>query len=90
MDGLCLGKWSAQTPAKVGANSLPTEFEQSLVRLWWEALPIAATGLAGDGETVSVTFTVPEQAGEYEYICSFPGHYAADMKGVLTVKSASS
>lgn len=47
---------------------------------------IAATGLAGGGETVEVTFTVPEETGDYEYICSFPGHYAAGMKGTLTVK----
>lgn len=47
---------------------------------------IAATDLAGGGETVEVTFTVPEEPGEYEYICSFPGHYSAGMKGVLTVK----
>lgn len=47
---------------------------------------VAATSLAGGGETVEVTFTVPEEKGDYEYICSFPGHYAAGMKGVLTVK----
>ena len=47
---------------------------------------IAATGLAGGGETVEVTFTVPEETGEYEYICSFPGHYPAGMKGVLKVQ----
>lgn len=47
---------------------------------------VAATGLAGGGETVEVTFTVPEEKGDYEYICSFPGHYAAGMKGILTVK----
>lgn len=48
---------------------------------------IAATGLAGGGETVEVTFTVPETEGEYEYICSFPGHYSAGMKGVLKVQN---
>ncbi|WP_445665872.1 plastocyanin/azurin family copper-binding protein [Fodinibius sp. AD559] len=48
---------------------------------------IAATGLAGGGETVEVTFTVPEETGEYEYICSFPGHYPAGMKGVLKVQN---
>jgi azurin len=47
---------------------------------------IAATGLAGGGETVEVTFTVPEETGEYEYLCSFPGHYPAGMKGVLKVQ----
>ena len=47
---------------------------------------IAATALAGNGETVDVTFTVPSQAGEYPYICSFPGHTQAGMRGVLQVK----
>jgi azurin len=51
---------------------------------------IAATALAGGGETVEVTFTVPEKVGEYEYICSFPGHYSAGMKGVLKVQNPSS
>lgn len=47
---------------------------------------IAATGLAGGGETVTVTFTVPSEPGTYAYVCSFPGHYYAGMKGVLIVK----
>lgn len=47
---------------------------------------LAYTGLAGGGETVEVTFTVPEKPGDYEYICTFPGHYAGGMKGTLTVK----
>lgn len=47
---------------------------------------LAATGLAGAGEKVEVTFTVPKVAGKYPYLCSFPGHFAAGMKGTLTVK----
>ena len=47
---------------------------------------IAATGLAGGGETVEVTFTVPEETGDYTYLCSFPGHYAGGMKGILKVR----
>lgn len=49
---------------------------------------IAHTALAGGGETVEVTFTVPEEAGNYQYICSFPGHYYAGMKGMLVVKES--
>lgn len=51
---------------------------------------VAQTGLAAGGETTEVTFTVPEKPGEYEFICTFPGHFAAGMRGVLTVKKASS
>lgn len=47
---------------------------------------LAATALAGAGEKVEVTFTVPKVAGAYPYLCSFPGHWAAGMKGTLTVK----
>ena len=47
---------------------------------------LAATGLAGPGETVEVTIKVPAAAGSYPYLCTFPGHFAAGMKGTLDVK----
>jgi azurin len=47
---------------------------------------IAATKLAGPGETVEVTFKAPTKPGVYPYLCTFPGHYAAGMRGELTVK----
>ncbi|HEX6106824.1 MAG TPA: plastocyanin/azurin family copper-binding protein [Gemmatimonadales bacterium] len=47
---------------------------------------LAATKLVGPGETAEVTFKVPTAPGQYEYLCSFPGHYLAGMKGVLVVK----
>jgi azurin len=47
---------------------------------------IAATALAGGGETVEVTFKVPAKAGSYNYVCSFPGHFAMGMRGKLIVK----
>jgi azurin len=43
------------------------------------------TEMVGGGETTEVTFTAPSEPGDYEYLCSFPGHYAAGMKGVLKV-----
>lgn len=45
---------------------------------------IAYTKLIGGGESTSVTFDAPA-AGKYDYICTFPGHYAL-MKGILTVE----
>ena len=45
---------------------------------------LAHTKLLGPGEKDSISFTVAE-AGEYTYICTFPGHYVL-MKGTLTVK----
>ena len=47
---------------------------------------VASTGLAGAGETVEVVFKVPAAAGEYPYLCSFPGHFQAGMRGTLAVK----
>lgn len=47
---------------------------------------LANTKLLGPGESDSVTFTAPAEAGDYTYICSFPGHYAIGMKGILSVK----
>ena len=46
---------------------------------------IAATTLAGAGETVEVTFKVPA-AGSYTFLCTFPGHFQAGMTGKLIVK----
>lgn len=47
---------------------------------------IAKTALAGPGERVQVTFTVPDTPGDYPFLCTFAGHYQAGMKGVLSVK----
>jgi azurin len=46
---------------------------------------LAATRILGPGESETVIFTAPETPGAYEYVCSFPGHYAARMRGVMTV-----
>ena len=47
---------------------------------------LASTKLAGPGETVEVTFDAPKTPGVYEFVCTFPGHFLAGMKGTLTVK----
>jgi azurin len=47
---------------------------------------LAASGLAGNGETVEVTFKAPAVSGQYPFLCTFPGHFAAGMKGTLIVK----
>jgi len=47
---------------------------------------IAHTDMASGGETVKVTFTAPKKSGDYEYICTFPGHFVSGMKGTLTVQ----
>ncbi len=51
-----------------------------------KAQVLASTTLAGAGETVEVTFKAPTAPGAYTYLCSFPGHFQAGMRGTLTVK----
>lgn len=46
---------------------------------------IAHTEMIGGGESSTVTFTAPEEKGEYDFICSFPGHVAL-MKGKFIVE----
>ncbi len=45
---------------------------------------LASTRLLGPNETETITFTAPE-AGEYEYVCTFPGHFAM-MRGKMKVR----
>ncbi len=45
---------------------------------------IAHTKLLGGGEEDTITFKAPEK-GEYDFLCSFPGHYAM-MKGKFVVE----
>ena len=47
---------------------------------------IAHTKLLGPGESDTVSFAAPRTAGTYNYICSFPGHCAIGMRGVLNVQ----
>ena len=46
---------------------------------------VAHTKMIGGGESDEITFTAPA-AGEYPFICTFPGHFAI-MQGVMTVKA---
>lgn len=45
---------------------------------------IAHTKMLGGGESDTITFPAPEK-GTYEFLCSFPGHYAM-MKGIFNVE----
>lgn len=45
---------------------------------------IANTEMIGGGEETTIEFTAPE-AGTYDYICSFPGHYV-QMRGKFIVE----
>lgn len=45
---------------------------------------IAASPQLGPGETYVLRFT-PTQAGEYPFLCTYPGHFG-EMNGVIVVK----
>jgi azurin len=66
---------------KAAATASPTYIPAAM-----KASVLAMTGLAGPGETVTVTFKAPAKPGKYPFVCSFPGHYLSGMKGELTVK----
>ncbi len=74
--GVNQDEFSMQAMLARGTNYVPKAPEKIL----------ASTALAGAGETVEVTFKAPAKPGVYNFMCTFPGHYAAGMKGTLTVK----
>jgi len=47
---------------------------------------LGATTMAGPGETVEMTIKLPTAPGTYPYMCTFPGHFAAGMRGTIVVK----
>jgi uncharacterized cupredoxin-like copper-binding protein len=46
---------------------------------------VAATKMLAPGSSETVSFTAPA-AGTYVFLCTYPGHYAAGMKGTLVVE----
>jgi azurin len=63
-----------------------THPERDYIPFEQEFYVLAKTKLLGPGESDSVTFTAPTAAGTYDYVCTFPEHYAGGMKGVMTVR----
>lgn len=47
---------------------------------------IASIGLLGPGQQGDVTFKAPATPGDYPFLCTFPAHCAAGMRGDLIVK----
>lgn len=46
---------------------------------------LAHTALLGPDEEDTITFMAPTEPGEYEFLCTFPGHYGT-MRGVMIVE----
>ena len=47
---------------------------------------IFSTKLVEPGETLTVQFKAPAEAGQYPYVCTFPGHWRI-MNGILNVRA---
>jgi azurin len=45
---------------------------------------LQATPLVNPGGSYTLTFKLPDVAGDYPYICTFPGHWRI-MRGILRV-----
>ena len=75
----------AGVDAAAVATAGATARESNFVSPKSKAQIIAATPLAGGGETVSVEFTAPA-AGKYQFICTFPAHFQGGMVGQLIVE----
>ena len=60
--------------------------ERDYIAFEQEFYVLAKTKMLGPGESDSVTFTAPSVPGAYDYLCTFPEHYAGGMKGVMTVR----
>jgi azurin len=86
--------------AAMGHNLIILKKGVNLAAFAQSALPAAATDyipvdkkddivvhtkLLGPGESDTIEFTAPSVPGNYDYLCSFPGHWAL-MKGIMTVK----
>lgn len=62
-----------------------TQARNSYVPPQFAAKVLASSKLLGPGETDTISFTAPNAPGKYDFLCSFPGHAPAGMKGTLTV-----
>jgi azurin len=69
--------FSDEAAKAVGTDYIPSALKSQIV---------AHTNLVANGQSTEITFTVPAKAGTYPFMCTFPGHFAAGMRGKLIVK----
>ena len=76
--------------AGINVNTFATDAASSrdndYIPLQYSEGIIAATKLLGPGESDTIEFTAPEAAGDYNFLCSFPAHIYAGMRGVMKVE----
>lgn len=76
---------SRETPVEIFVSDAVASPKKEYLPEEWSESILAATAMTGGGEIVEVTFMTPSEPGEYVYLCTFPGHYYAGMKGVMVV-----
>lgn len=76
------------TDVEAFANASVTARDNDYIAPDYEDQIIIATEMLGAGESDTITFNAPEEPGEYVFFCSFPGHYAGGMWGVLRVSES--
>ena len=74
-EGVDLAAFGQKSATAMDTDYIPASEEGNI---------IAHTKMLGGGETDTIEFTAPA-AGTYEFLCSFPGHYAL-MRGVFIVE----
>jgi len=74
------------TDAAAFANAAAAAYSTAYIPPAMKDKVLAMTTVVGPGETAEVTFKVPAAPGSYTFLCSFPGHFVAGMKGLLVVK----
>ncbi|MGE9297159.1 MAG: plastocyanin/azurin family copper-binding protein [Puniceicoccales bacterium] len=74
--GSDINLFTAESSFAEDTDYIPEEYEDWIV---------AHTKTLAAGESETITFRAPKVPGEYPFICSYPGHAAAGMKGIMRV-----
>ncbi len=74
VEGVTSAQFGTEAMTAAATDYIPASMKDKIV---------AHTKLLGPGEQDEIVFTAPAP-GEYEFLCSFPGHFAL-MRGVMTV-----
>ncbi len=74
------------TDARAFSNASAQAKDNEYIAPDMEDKVITHTKMLGGDESETISFNAPDQTGRYDYVCSFPGHYAAGMRGKLVVQ----
>lgn len=75
--GVDLSAFASQSVTAAATDYIPASFA---------SLVLASTKLLGPNETGIAEFKAPTTPGRYPFVCTFPGHLQAGMRGELIVE----